>query len=129
MPLTDCEIELNLSWTKDCVLIEQNNNIAGINFALTSSKLYAPVVTFSINDNITFLENIRQGFKSTTSWNKYLSEIMTQPRNNNLDCLIDPAFRNINRCVEIYYIKTMETYCVSCKKYNADENSSVRKTK
>ena len=69
-----------------------------------------------------------------------ISEIMTQPRNNNLDCLIDPAFRNINRCVErrskksqnfnrIYYIKTMETYCVSCKKYNADENSSVRKTK
>ena len=32
MPLTDCEIELNLSWTKDSVLIEQNNNIAGIKF-------------------------------------------------------------------------------------------------
>ena len=29
----------------------------------------------------------------------------------------------------IYYIKTMETYCVSCKKYNTNENSSVRKTK
>ena len=23
----------------------------------------------------------------------------------------------------------METYCVTCKKYNANENSSVRKTK
>ena len=29
----------------------------------------------------------------------------------------------------IYYIKTMETYFVSCKKYTANENSSVRKTK
>ena len=27
------------------------------------------------------------------------------------------------------YIKTMEAYCVSCKKYTATENSSVIKTK
>ena len=29
--------------------------------------------------------------------NKYISEIRTQPKNNNLDYLIDPTFRNINR--------------------------------
>ena len=29
----------------------------------------------------------------------------------------------------IYYIKTMETYCDSCKKYTAKKNWSVRKTK
>ena len=33
------------------------------------------------------------------------------------------------KCCEINYIKTMETYCVSCKKNIAKENSSVRKTK
>ena len=27
LPLINCEIELDLTWTKDCVLIEQNNNI------------------------------------------------------------------------------------------------------
>ena len=51
----------------------------------------------SINDNIKILENIKQGFKITISWNKYRSEITTQPKNNNLDYLIDPTFRNINR--------------------------------
>ena len=51
----------------------------------------------SINDNIRFLENIKQGFKRTISWNKYRSEITTQPKSNNLDYLIDPTFRNINR--------------------------------
>ena len=51
----------------------------------------------SINDNIKFLENIKQGFKRTIYWNKYRSEITTQPKNNNLDYLIDPTFRNINR--------------------------------
>ena len=29
----------------------------------------------------------------------------------------------------MHYIKTMETYCVSCKKSTANDNSSVRKTK
>ena len=29
----------------------------------------------------------------------------------------------------IYYIKTKETYCVSCKKYTANKNSSAIKTK
>ena len=50
-----------------------------------------------INDNIKFLENIKQGFKRTISWNNYRFEITTQPNNNNSDCLIDPTFRNINR--------------------------------
>ena len=29
----------------------------------------------------------------------------------------------------MYYIKAMETYCMSCKKYTANKTSSVRKTK
>ena len=29
---------------------------------------------------------------------------------------------------EIHYIKTMETYCVSYKKYTSNENISVKKT-
>ena len=33
--------------------------------------------------NIKFLENIKQGFKSTISWNKYRSVITTQLKNNN----------------------------------------------
>ena len=36
-------------------------------FTITSAKLYSPVVTLSINDNIKFLENIKQGFKRKIS--------------------------------------------------------------
>ena len=50
-----------------------------------------------INGNIKFLENIKQGFKITISWNKYRSEIPTQSKYIDLDYLIDPTFRNINR--------------------------------
>ena len=66
-------------------------------FQINNSKLYVPVVTLSINDNIKYLENIKQGFKRIIYWNKYRSEITTQTKNKNLDYLIDPTFRNINR--------------------------------
>ena len=56
---------------------------------------YIPIVTLSINNKIKFLKIIKQGFKRTISWNKYRSEITTQPENNNSDYLIDPTFRNI----------------------------------
>ena len=52
----------------------------GATFQINNTKLHAPVVTLSINDNIKFLENIKQGFKRTISWNKYSSEITTQPK-------------------------------------------------
>ena len=54
MPLKNFGIEFDLSWTKDCVLIEENNNITGVHFVITSTKLYVPVVTLPINDNIKF---------------------------------------------------------------------------
>ena len=46
---------------------------------------------------ISNFSNIKQVFKRTVSWNKYKSEITTQTKNNNLDYLIDPTFRNINK--------------------------------
>ena len=66
-------------------------------FQINNAKLYVLVITLSINNNIKCLENIKQGFKRTISWNKYMSEITTQTNNNNLVDLIDLTFRNINR--------------------------------
>ena len=47
-------------------------------FQINTANFYVPVVTLSINDNIKFLENRKQGFKRTTSWNKYRSETTIQ---------------------------------------------------
>ena len=69
----------------------------GAKFQINNARLYVPVVTSSINDNIKFLENIHQGFKRTISCNKYKSEITAQSKNNNLDYLINQTFVNINR--------------------------------
>ena len=73
------------------------NILTGATFQINNVKFYVPVFILSINDNIKLLENIKQPIKRTISWNKYKSEITTQPKNINLDYLIDPKFRNINR--------------------------------
>ena len=106
-----------MSCSKECIISEisitpgvaRNANVnlstqaltamqtTGETFQINNDKLYIPVFTLSINDNIKFLENVKQGFKRTIFWNRYRSEIATQTKNNNLDYLIDPTFRNINR--------------------------------
>ena len=66
-------------------------------FQINNAKLDVPVFALFINDNINFLENIKQRFRRTNSWNKYRSKTTTEAKNNNLDYLIDSTFRNFNR--------------------------------
>ena len=49
-------------------------------FQINNAELYIPVVTFSTNNNIKFLENIKQGFKRTISWSKYRYEATTKQK-------------------------------------------------
>ena len=69
----------------------------GATFQINNAKLYVPVATLSINDNIKFLKNTRQGFERTIYWKKFRSETTTRPKKKNLDNLIDATFRNISR--------------------------------
>ena len=59
LQLIDCDIGLDLSWTIDCVLIEHHNNITEANFMITSTTLYAPLVTLSINDDVQIVRKYR----------------------------------------------------------------------
>ena len=100
LPLINCKMELDLPWSKNCIIseisiiprISPNPNanphvqkIAAIQttsatFQINNAKLYVPVVTLSIKDNINFLESKKQEFKKTIFQKKYRSEITTQPK-------------------------------------------------
>ena len=49
-PLINCEIELELKWTRNCVLIEEYDNITGISFtiATTMDKIYETNSSFHV---------------------------------------------------------------------------------
>ena len=87
------------------VLAVEARQRTGTTFLINNAELYVPVVTLSIKDNFKFLENIRQRSKRTISWNKYRSEITTQPKDNNLDYAFDPTFRNINKFFVLSFVQ------------------------
>ena len=67
IPLINCEIELILTWSKNCVLADmtrrnaEGNNPAivrpaELEFKITDTKSYVPVVTLSKENDIKLLE-------------------------------------------------------------------------
>ena len=108
IPLINCEVELILTWSKNCVLADmtrrnaQGDNPAivaptGLEFKITDTKLYVSVVTLSKENDTKLLEQLKTGFKRTIKWNKYRSQMTIQSNNNNLSYLIDPTFTTVNR--------------------------------
>ena len=114
MCLTNCEVFLTLTWSKNCVLTNittqtaraaQGDNPArkAINgptnatFKITDTKLFASVVTLSTKNDKTLLEQLKTGFKRTIKLNKYRLEMTNHTQNNNLNYLIDPTFIKVNR--------------------------------
>ena len=78
IPLTNCEVELILTWFKNFVVIDKSTRDANYNanpkvykidnpedtiFQKTDTKLYVPVVTFSKENYIKLLKKLKTGFK------------------------------------------------------------------
>ena len=124
IPLINCEVELILTWFKNCVVIDkitrnanynadpivyEINNPEDATFQITDTKLYVPVVTLSKENNIKLLEKLKSGFKKTIKWNKYRSQLSIQNNNNNLNYLIDPTFTNVNRLFVLSFPRNNNT--------------------
>ena len=131
MPLINCEISLNLTWSKNCVLtskatrdadpgadpaVNEINAPTNATFKITDCKLYVPLVTLSAENYNKLLEQLKTGFKRIIKGNTYRSEMSNQTKNNNLNYLVDPTFTNVNRLFVLYFEN--ETDITSFSKYN-----------
>ena len=67
MPLINCEVELILTWSADCVIIFTNVANQVPTFKITETNLYVSVVTLSTQDNAKLLAQLKSGFKRTIS--------------------------------------------------------------
>ena len=92
IPLINCELELILTWPKNCVLADMTVDAdadpaivapSGATFKLKETKLYVPVVTLSKQNDTKLLEQLKSGFKRTRKWNKYRWQMTVQPQKNN----------------------------------------------
>ena len=94
MPFINCEINLILTCSANCVISE----VARVTTcAITDTRLYVQVVTLSPNDNAELLQQSKPGFKRTINWNKYQSKVTIQRQNQYLYYLIDHSFLGVNR--------------------------------
>ena len=64
---------------------------------MTDTKLYAPVVTSSTEDNIKLLKQLESGSKRTINWKKHQNNLENKEQNRYFDSLIDPSFQGVNR--------------------------------
>ena len=60
MPLINWEVNLILTWSKDCIITDST---VKEKFAITETKLYVPVVTLSTKDNEKLLQQLKSGKK------------------------------------------------------------------
>ena len=93
MPLINCEVNLILTWSKDCVISSATGETK---FAITETKLYVPVVTLSTEDNAKLLQQLKSNFKRKINWNKYESSMKTFAQNRYLNYLINPSLQGVN---------------------------------
>ena len=97
MPLINCEIELTLAWSRNSDIISTDiaNQIS--TFTITETTLHVPVVPLSTQDNAKLLPQLKNGFKRTITWNKYLVKPELFAQNPYLNRLIQPSFQGVNR--------------------------------
>ena len=61
-------------------MIQYHDKITWTNLMIFSDNFFVPIVTLSINDDIKFLENLKQGYKRPMYWNKHRYEVITQSK-------------------------------------------------
>ena len=113
MHLINCEINLILTWSKNCVIkskatrnaipaqggnpaVAAVNNSTNATFKIKDTKLYVPVVTLLAENDKKLLEKLRTGFKRTIKWNKHRSDMNNQNKNKNINYLINPTFTKVS---------------------------------
>ena len=95
MLLINCDVNLILTWSEDCVLINITTQAAvpaqgniparpvinpptDATFKITDTNLFVTVVTLSTENDNKLLEQLKTGFKRTIKWKKYRSEMSNQ---------------------------------------------------
>ena len=74
-------------------------------FIINDTKLYAPVVTLSREDNKDFIEQQNKGFQRSIYWNEYKTKEQTENADANAVKYInlDPSFQGVNRLFLMAY--------------------------
>ena len=112
--MINCKVHLELNWNNNCVRNGADANADGndteTTFKITSTKLYAPIVTLSTKDNVNLTKQLNEGFKRSVYWNEFKSKIeLKEADKNNLTRFpYDALFQGTNRLFVLAFNNTTE---------------------
>ena len=115
LPLINYEVNLILTWSANFVIVSTNATNQNATFAITDTKLYVPVVTLSTQDNAKLLQQLKPSFKRVINLHKYLSKPELLAQNQNLNHLVEPSFKGVNRLFVLAFEN--DTQRISAKSY------------
>ena len=109
MPLVNCKVDLELTWTKDCVISSANaaaNTV--ISFKVTDTKLYVPIVTLLTKDNSNLTKQLNERFKRTVHWNEYkaVPDANATAAADPYTKTLDASFQGVNRLFALGFNRT-----------------------
>ena len=116
IPLLNCEVSLDIKWSKNCVLTLQATRPAGADsaanpavtvptnaeFSITDCKLNVSVITLSTEYENKLSQMLKERFTVDAYWTKYRCQITSQTKGLT-NYLIDPAFDNASRLFVLAY--------------------------
>ena len=104
MLLINCNIHLELNWSRDCVM----TTIADTAFEITNTKLYILIVTLSNKDNIKLVKLLEEGFKGSVYWDEHQTKIESRKLdNNNLTRFpLDASFQGVRGLLVLLFNNT-----------------------
>ena len=114
MALINCGINLDLNWSKNCIIAVTDAANQVITFSITDTKLYVLGSTLSTQDNAKLLEQLKSGFKRTIKQNNNQSKKSIEKQNQYLNYLIGPSFQGVNKLFVLSFENEAQT--ISYKK-------------
>ena len=81
MSLINCEISLQLKWSRKCIILPGTANNQNKTFQINDAELYVPFVTLSTQESTKLLKELESGIKKTVNWNEYLAKTTNQEQN------------------------------------------------
>ena len=108
MTLINCNVKLELTWTKDSVLStlgsESNNaDTDSNNIIILNKKIYVPVITSSAKDYQNYKNILSKGFERSVYWNEYKTKNKNKNTTNNCRRFLESNFVEVIRLFVFIY--------------------------
>ena len=99
---TNCKVELQLKWIRQCVLaaaVDNATNDDNTIFTLKDPNLYVPVVMLLAKDNQNWSKRLSKGFGRSMYLNEYKTKSEIKTQQTSVDIFLNQTLQEFTVCL------------------------------